>query len=291
MEVLHHLGLSDGERAKFVFALEDGRRVTRVLTPPPQPAEADRYPDPAQYSPAWRSMVPGRGPEPWPHVLERLPSLPLYAQPPSGLTSTTIDEGHVLYVRSNAIYPLGEEKPLEDLGYDIIDTALKSANPPRDVIVDLRYNEGGNFMSIIDFVRALTRMTEPDGRIYVITGRATNSAAIAMAAMLKGQARERTLFVGEHPADRARFYAEGGNAKTPSGIELHYADGLHDWGDGCTDFRLCYWPVVVYGAAVGSLAPDIPVAMSYAQFAAGEDPTLDAALADLHRRQTAAYRP
>ena len=84
---------------------------------------------------------------------------------------------------------------------------------------------------------------------------------------------------------------KGGNAKTPSGIELHYADGLHDWGDGCTDFRLCYWPVVVYGAAVGSLAPDIPVAMGYAQFAAGEDPTLDAALADLHRRQTAAYRP
>src|SRR5262249_5744846 len=156
---------------------EDGRRVTRVLTPPPQPAEADRYPDPAQYSPAWRSMVPGRGPDPWPHVLERLPSLPLYAQPPSGLTSTMVDEGRVLYVRSNAVYPLGEEKPLDSLGYDIIDTALKSATPPRDVIVDLRYNEGGNFMSIIDFVRALTRMTEPDGRIYVITGRATNSAA------------------------------------------------------------------------------------------------------------------
>lgn len=284
-ELLRAIGLSDGRSALFGFRLADGRRVTRRLGPPPRPADPERYPDPAQYSDSWRqAMVPGRGPEPWPHVLERLPRLPLHAQPPTPLAASELVDGHVLYVRSTGVYPFGEpEQSLEDRAFGVIAAAVRDGAPPRHVVVDLRYNEGGNFLSIIPFVTELVRMTEPDGRIYVLTGRGTNSAAIAFAALLKGNAPERTRFVGEHPSDAPTFWSEGSDMTSPARIPLHYNDGYHDWAQGCRDLSRCFWPVVFHGTAVGSLAPDITIAMSYADFAAGRDPVLDAALADIAR--------
>lgn len=283
LEVLRMIGLSDGRTARFEFRLADGRRITRTLSPPPQPAAADQYPDPAQYSDSWRqSMVPGRGPNPWPHILERLPALPLYAQPPATLATAELEDGRVLYIRSNAVYPIGQDQPsVENRSFGVIDAALADGTPPRHVIVDVRYNEGGNFLAITNLVTELVRMTAPNGRIYVITGRGTNSAAIAFAALLKGNAPDRTKFVGEHPSDNAAFWAEGDDLATPSGIGLHYTDGFHDWGRGCRDLARCFWPVVFHGTAIGDLDPDIPVEMTFRDFAAGRDPALDAALADL----------
>lgn len=284
-EVLRALGLSDGHSAEFGFRLADGRRVTRRLGPPPRPADPERSPDPAQYSDSWRqAMVPGRGPDPWPHVLERLPELPLHARTPTPLAASELLDGRLLYVRSTGVYPFGEpERSIEDRAFGVIADAVRDGAPPRHVVVDLRYNEGGNFLSIIPFVTELVRMTAPDGRIYVITGRATNSAAIAFAALLKGNAPDRTKFVGEHPSDAPTFWSEGGDIATPAGIRLHYNDGYHDWAQGCRELARCFWPLVYHGTAIGSLAPDIPIAMSYADFAAGRDPALDAVLADIAR--------
>ena len=283
LETLRMIGLSDGRSARFEFRLADGRRVTRNLPPPPHPAEPDRYPDPAQYSDSWRqSMVPGRGPEPWPHILERLPTLPLYAQPPATFASADLNNGEVLYIRSNGIFPIGsDQRSVESRSFQLIADAVHAGSPPRHVVVDLRFNAGGNFLAITNLVTALVRMTAPDGRIYVITGRGTNSAAIAFAALLKGNAPGRTKFVGEHPSDNAAFWSEGDDLATPSGIGLHYTDGFHDWARGCRDLSRCFWPVVFHGTAIGSLDPDIPVEMSFRDFAAGRDPALEAALADL----------
>jgi hypothetical protein len=284
LEVLRVLGLSDGTGASFTFRLADGRRVVRRLTAPPAPTEAGRYPDPAQYSDSWRaSMVPGRGPDPWPHILERLPQLPLYAQAPATFATAELEDGRVLYLRSTGIFPIGEDTPMDNRVFSLLAATVADGDPPNHVVVDLRFNEGGDFMTITNLVTALVRMTAPDGRIYVITGRGTNSAAIAFAAMLKGQAPERTRFVGEHPSDNAAFWAEGADLTTPSGIVLHYTDGFHDWGRGCRDLRRCFWPVVFYGTAIGDLDPDIPVAMGWNDFVAGRDPALEAALADLRR--------
>lgn len=282
-EVLQALGLSDGRTASFTFQMPNGRRVTRKLGPPPRFADPERYPDPAQYADIWRqSMVPGRGPEPWPDVLDKLPALPLYVQAPASLTASRLDEGRVLYVRSNSVSPIGSEPRVETEAFAIVTDALRGT-PPKHVIVDLRYNQGGNFMTIVNFAHELAKMTEPDGRLYVITGRATNSAAIAFAALVKGEAPGRTKFVGEHPSDRPTFWSEGGELTTPSGIPLYYTTGFHDWSHGCTDASRCFWPVAYHGKAVGSLAPDIPVTMSFADYVAGRDPALEAALADISR--------
>lgn len=290
LEVLRTIGLSDGRRAEFVFRLADGRRVRRRLAATPRFADPERYPDPAQYALSWRqSLVPGRGPEPWPHILDSLPALPLHAQPPASLAATELQDGRLLYVRSTGIYPIGENAPpVESRAFAVMADAVRDGTPPRHVIVDLRYNEGGNFLAITNFAAELAAMTAPDGRLYVITGRATNSAAIAFAALLKGAAPDRTNFVGEHPGDNPAFWAEGDDMTTPSGIPLHYTDGYHDWGRGCRELARCFWPVVYHGTAVGSLAPDIPAVMTFADYVAGRDPALEAALADIAAYQARA---
>jgi hypothetical protein len=208
--------------------------------------------------------------------------LPLYAQPPATFATAELENGSILYIRSNAVYPIGsDQRSVESRSFGIISAAVADGTPPRHVILDVRYNQGGNFLAITNLVSELVQMTAPNGRIYVITGRATNSAAIAFAALLKGAAPNRTKFVGEHPSDNAAFWAEGDDLTTPAGISLHYADGFHDWGRGCHELSRCFWPVVFHGTAIGNLDPDIPIEMSFRDFAAGRDPALDAALADI----------
>src|SRR5258708_3425224 len=70
VEVLESIGLAEKGEANFEFQLSDGSLVKRSLGVSPTP-------DPAGVSPTWRqSMVPGKGPNPWPHVLDHLATLP-----------------------------------------------------------------------------------------------------------------------------------------------------------------------------------------------------------------------
>jgi hypothetical protein len=129
--------------------------------------------------------------------------------------------------------------------------------------------------------------TEPAGHIYIITGRATNSAAIAFAALLKGNVPGRTKIVGESISDHEWFWSEGGSLTAPaSGLRLRYTNGYHDWANGCTDLKKCYWPVVYHGVKAGSLQPDILVPLTFHDYVSGKDPVLDAVLAELDKSAT-----
>lgn len=274
MEVLQAVGLADGGGATIEVRLSDGRIITRTLGIAPTP-------DPAAASPTWRqSMVPGKGPNPWPHVLDRQAALPLYLQTPDELTATPLADGRILYVRSTSLSPYTDEPmAVQSKAYSIMEKVIRSGRAPDDVVVDLRYNGGGNFLNITNFSTELAGLTAPRGHIYVITGRATNSAAIVFTALLKGQARGRTTIVGEEASDNLWFWSEGGALQAPaSKLPLHFTDGYHDWAHGCADRSKCYWPVVFHGVAVGSIRPDKPVEMTYADYVAGRDPALEAVL-------------
>jgi hypothetical protein len=274
LEVLQAVGLADSGGATFELRLGDGRVVTRTLGAAPTP-------DPAAGSPTWRqSMVPGKGPNPWPHVLDRRAALPLYLQAPDEMTATPLEGGRILYVRSTSLSPYTDDPlAVQIKAYSIMDKVIRSGRPPADVVVDLRYNGGGNFLNITNFTTELVGLIGPSGHIYVITGRATNSAAIVFTALLKGQARGRTTIVGEEASDNLWFWSEGGTLQAPaSKLPLHYTDGYHDWAHGCSDLSKCYWPVVFHGVAVGSIRPDKPVEMTYADYVTGRDPALEAVL-------------
>lgn len=279
IEVLNEVGLGDSGGADVLLETSDGRRFVRHLGPTPSR-------DPAVLTLTWReSMVPGKGAPPWPQATDHLAPLPLYLQPPTDLSSAVLDGGRVLYVRSTQIQNIDDAHSLAAKAYEMFDTVLKNRPWPRHAVVDLRFNDGGDFLKITDLARELVAMTGPCGRIYVITGRATNSASIIFAAMLKAAAADRTLIVGEQMSDHGWFWSEGGYLKAPaSGLGLRYTDGYHDWEHGCVDTSRCYWPGILLGASAGSLAPDIEITHSYKDYAAGQDPDLDTVLLDLNRR-------
>jgi hypothetical protein len=155
-----------------------------------------------------------------------------------------------------------------------------AARRPRFVVVDLRLNQGGNFFNTILFTDGLPRLLPPDGRIFVLIGRATFSAALTTTAFLRSNGGNRTTLIGETIGDADRFWAEGGRKTLPnSKIEVQYANGLHDWAAGCADLDTCYWPAVAFGVRNISLAPAVRIEPRFADYAAGRDPVLDAALA------------
>jgi hypothetical protein len=279
IEVLEALGLAEHGAARIEFLLVDGRTVTENLGAAPSP-------DPAAASPPWQaSMVPGMGPKPWPQVLDALPSLPLHAQPRDEFTSTSLEDGRLLYIRSTSLSPNEGEIAVQLKAYLIVDGVVKSGQLPSDVVVDLRYNDGGNFLNITNFTSELIGLVGPQGHVYVITGRATNSAAIAFTALLKTGTHGRTKIVGEEPSDNPWFWSEGDRLIAPvSKLPLVFRDGRHDWSHGCNEVKTCYWPVVFHGVAAGSLMPDIPVAMTYADYVAGKDPALAAVVNDIRGR-------
>jgi hypothetical protein len=151
---------------------------------------------------------------------------------------------------------------------------------PKHAVVDLRLNQGGNFFNTILFSQALPRILPPDGKIFVLVGRATFSAALVTAAMLKANGGERAALIGETMGDADRFWSEGGNKTLPhSQIEIRYSDGFHDWAEGSTDLDTCYWPAVAFGVRNISLAPEVYIEPTFADYAAGHDPVLAVALA------------
>jgi hypothetical protein len=275
LEPLRAVGLADEKAAAFEFVLADGRRETVRLGAAPTA-------DPAARSLPWRaSMVPGRGPNPWPHVLDALREVPPHAAPPDELTSRGLFGGKVLVVRSTSLAPY-TDNPAAVVGkaYDVMDEVVKSGVIPKDVVVDLRYNGGGNFLNIVGFAKELTGLVGEDGHVWVITGRTTNSAAIVFTALLKAYGKGRTRIVGEEASDALTFWSEGGSVEAPaSKLPLRYTDGYHDWANGCRDLARCYWPVVFHGVAVGTISPDVPVETTFAEYAAGKDPALDRILA------------
>jgi hypothetical protein len=110
--------------------------------------------------------------------------------------------------------------------------------------------------------------SEPGG-IAVLVGSSTFSAGITAAASLRSKSR--AILVGAHPGDKPDYWSEGGNVRLPnSGIDMHYADGLHQYSDapppaGVKEFL----PLDI---DVRNLEPDIAVDSTWRDYISGADP-------------------
>lgn len=277
IEPLEAAGLARNGRSVFEFVLSSGRTRRVTLAPAPRTiVQANSIP--------WiAALAPLAGKDNWTHVIDAMRKRPLYLGDPNELTMERIADGSTVYIRSTDISRASAVLPK---AYNIMDQLVKPGHRPHDAIVDLRFNDGGNFFNIIDFSKELAELIPPDGRIYVITGRTTLSAAIVFAALLKAEAKGRARIVGEPVGDNLEWWSEGNTLTAPnSKLPIDYTTGYHDWANGCKDLDRCYWPVVFHGVAVGTLNPDIPVNMTFAQYAQGDDPSLAAALSDIARQR------
>ena len=82
--------------------------------------------------------------------------------------------------------------------------------------------------------------------------------------------------VGKPVGDELDFWAEGTAIMLPhSGTAVGFSTERHNYQTGCPEPE-CHPPIQRHPIAVKTLAPDVSPAFTWADFAAGRDPYLDA---------------
>lgn len=145
--------------------------------------------------------------------------------------------------------------------------------------IDLRWSPGGDYTKVIDFVKAAPGVIKSNGRLYIIVGPQTFSAALVTAAFLKFYGGENAVIIGSPMGDAEQFWAERGPLpfELPnSKFSVSFATGYHDWANGCAGkHEYCFSQNLTHEVPAGSLQPAIPMEATYAEYASGEDIIMD----------------
>jgi hypothetical protein len=174
-----------------------------------------------------------------------------------------------LYIQFNRAQDM-KEQSVSKFGEEVL-AELRERMVDR-VIVDLRFNTGGNLQLAEKWIGGLAEFASGNSkRIYLITGPSTFSAGITHAAQLRQAAG--TVVVGEHVGDALDFWSEGGDLTLPnSGLVVHYANSFHKYS------KQEYPEFKPYNKALStsSLDPDIIVTPTFVEYVSGRDPVLKA---------------
>ena len=270
----------DAQQLSLGLRLADGRQqavTVPALPPDPSLLTAPRHPLTAM--PA-RLLAPAAGAKIDPDgvpVLAKAAELPLslHAYDVS-LYQTTLDQGQGWYLH---IWSMQDDRH-GSLGTQLNQLLAAQTAPWRYAIIDLRFNGGGDYTKVHDFMRALPTHIADGGRLYVLVNNETFSAALSATAWLKYYGGAKTVLVGEPLGDRLTFWAEGAGLYLPNtGLAIYYSTGYHDWANGCRDLRRCFWLNFLFDVPAGNLDPDVPVGWHFADYRLGRDTVLEAALA------------
>jgi hypothetical protein len=154
------------------------------------------------------------------------------------------------------------------------------ANEAKALVIDIRVNDGG---STPEYYPLLRRLIAGDGinspgRLFVIIGRKTFSAAMNLATDLEHWTE--AIFVGEPTGESPNFIGENKFFKLPyTGISVSVSDRYHQRGaSDSTDKRV--W-----------IAPHIAAELSSRDFKYNIDPAMDAILAFVESREVGSTEP
>lgn len=134
-------------------------------------------------------------------------AVPFYLQGERrNFAATSLPDLDAVYVQIRVNKDFYEQKidPFFDEARRLI-TKIK----PKNAVVDLRLDGGGDLNTTRGFLQALPSMIPKDGKIFVLTSGRTFSAGIASAGYLQQAAPERVTIVGEPIGDFLEFWAEG----------------------------------------------------------------------------------
>jgi hypothetical protein len=211
------------------------------------------------------------------------PLLPLNAELPVFLREFAVpfraefwETGKVYYAqfRSNADEPGHPIGPFVDrVRAEII------AHDPRLIVLDLRFDQGGNFTTNASLMKDLAHLTPRIERVQVLTSAWTFSAGIVSLALLKEHGGAKVSVIGEPVGDRVRTWAEGGTMELPhSKLRIGFATGLHDYARSCFGQPGCFWVMIFYPTHIAAFEPDILVPYTFADYTSLRDPALERAL-------------
>jgi hypothetical protein len=270
--LLRALGVArDPDRLRFRFLLPDGREIARTIQFVPKAslpggAESGRY-----WSPAPIDAEKLKG---WETAIDNIP-VPLYLEDADTLYRVVrMPKLHALYIqfRANSDEDGQYIKPFAQHVLDEIENRR-----PENVVLDLRFDIGGNIDATQELLRAIATLTP--GRVFLLVGRYTFSAGIAAAAIVRHDGARVTV-IGEELGDRLRWWSEIDVTCLPhSHLCLRGTHGLWDLVKGCKGEAGCYGDR--YDALVGSLKPDIFAPLTAAAWLSGRDPGMEAVEARL----------
>jgi hypothetical protein len=161
----------------------------------------------------------------------------------------------------------------------MFDAAI-AAEKPTSLVLDMRFNGGGNLNTTRAFMKSLPEKIP--GRIFVLTSPFTFSAGISSVGYLEQAGPDKVTIVGEAVGDRLLFWAEGRGADLPNNRGMiGLATQRHDYAGGCKAYMDCHVSVKVAPIAVTSLAPDIAAPWTIEAYLSGRDPAMEAVAAAL----------
>jgi hypothetical protein len=261
-DILHALELSDARDAATLTLSRGGRRWTaRVAAGQIEP----RWPPDTDIS-----LVT---PEGWADA-RVTPKPPMWLQAPLDYHRLIeLPERGAIYAQLNMVADI-KEQSLAQFGRRIRERA--EATNPRAVVLDLRLNLGGNGYLRNGLVRELIKAEDEDTRLFLLTWRGTFSASQFILDDLDRLSN--AVIVGEPASSKPSSFGDAYRTPLPnSGIQVR--SSIYFWQQGQNDDP---WTWV-----------DVATPYSFADYVAGRDPALEAALsyappAPLHDRLLAA---
>ncbi|HSS01177.1 MAG TPA: hypothetical protein VLM79_29165 [Kofleriaceae bacterium] len=261
-DALHAVAVArNPDRATLALSCGSGPRLVSLAAPAlrRQTAPVEAWWDLAPSYPRADDLAPALSTDSAPRYLRR-PSKPYWFE--------RVPEDDALYVQVNRAQADPAE-PMPAFAARLV--AELERRPPRAIVVDVRFNTGGDLTVTSALADKLAAFR---GRIplFVLTGRATFSAGITLAAQCKQLAD--AVILGEPVGDELDSWSEGGNLVLPhSGLTVHYANAFHAYSKRPYPDR-----EPVLDLDVDSLAPARAIEPTWDDYIAGEDPVYAAAL-------------
>jgi hypothetical protein len=172
--------------------------------------------------------------------------------------------------------------PGEEIEPFVAAVSQRLASPPRNAVVDLRFDTGGDIGTTLELMRQIGRRVP--GRIFVITSPYTFSAGIVSTAALLQAGGKKVTVVGEDVGDRTHWWSEHKgfclpHSKACAAIQTGYWDLVR----GCNVKPNCYGDQ--FGVRVPAIRTDIPVSPSAEEWRRARDPALTAIAHALNRER------
>lgn len=185
--------------------------------------------------------------------------LPLYRQKPDQqFWFTQLADSQTIYVNFRG-YQESFDKHAEEL------LSLISQHPPKRLVIDVRQNRGGDFTKVRgQLLPGLKRnpLFRKPGSLFIITGRATQSAAVVNAIDFRKEMN--AVVVGEPTGGRPNGYSEHGDFRLPnSHLLISYSSRYYKFQDQDS-------PAVM---------PDKLIEPAWDAYRAGRDPVMEWILA------------
>lgn len=263
-------GEERSQSVALVTATLDGQEIRSTVT-----ASASLMPS----DPFWdfRDAFPDNtsfDTEGWLTLLHKGTDLPLYLQKSDQYHLLhSLPSQNAVYLRMNASFADSTET-LDELQQRL--ERMIAEESPDNLIVDFRYNRGGDYTKVLPIVKAVVAGVPENGRLYLIVGPNTFSAGLISATQFKRYLPSQLTVVGSEVGDKLRFRAEGYYPTLPySGIQLYLTKAWTDLEKGCGWLDDCWPPNKVLLRKVGSFPIDMKVENTWASYMASEDKIMD----------------